>query len=105
MGVDSATVGRAVGHDHPHRDSNVAADIPAASAGDLGGEASLSVHSPDELVDVRDVGLQLDHEKCLPAGVPGKDVDDSTLAVDRKRDLGFRDPVRQLDEALSDSLV
>ena len=50
----------------------------------------------DQLVDIRDVRLELDHEQGPPSRVPRQDVDDAALGVDRERRLGSQHPTRQL---------
>ncbi len=59
----------------------------------------------DELIDVGDVRLQLDDEEHSRARVPGEDVDDSALAIDRKRDFGLGDPVGKSAERPRDQFV
>src|SRR5262245_60157549 len=70
--------------------------MPTTIADDLANEPPLLSDFPDQLVDIHDVGLELDHEDGASAGRPGDDVDDATLPVDRVRHLRREDPGRQL---------
>ena len=89
--------------DHPHRHGLRA---PSPPPHDLAGQSTLAIHRPDQLVDVHDVGLELDDEERLTPRVPGDDIDHASLAVDRERDLGRQDPARELrGEHRRDDLV
>ena len=78
---------------------------PALLDRDLDREPTLPVGRADQLVDVGDVRLELDDEQRTSARMPGEDVDDAALAVDRERDLGRGDPCRQVAESPGDGLV
>ena len=65
-------------------------------SGDRPGQPPFSVHGPDQVVHVDDVGLELDDEKCAATRVPGEDVDHAAFAIDRERDLGLDRPRRQV---------
>ena len=69
---------------------------PAEPGRDLCCEPALPVDCADEVIDVDDVRLELDHEQGAMTGMPGQDVDDATLAVDRERRLRSERPSRQV---------
>ena len=69
--------------------------FPPAFTRDLPGKPALTIHAADEIVDVDDVCLQFDDQDSPEAGVPGENVDDSSLAIDGERDLGLEDPIRE----------
>ena len=82
----------------PWRDDDPAGDglrDPATLLDDLPGETSLPVEGADKLIDVRDVRLQLDDQQRATGGVPGDDVDDASLAVDREGHLRCQLPFRE----------
>ena len=64
----------------------------------------LSIEGPEELADVHDRGLELDHEDDPSGGVPRQEVDDPTLAVDRERDFGPNRPAATGSQATNDVL-
>ena len=107
MTLDATTVGVTVGDDDPDRDARrrVVGPDPTALNRDPDRVAAFPVDGPDELVHVCDVRLQLDDEEGASTGMPGEDVDDAPLAVDRERDLGLGDPLRQLGHVPRDQLV
>ena len=92
MRRDPGPIGPSRGNDHPTRNSR---RLPAAFLGDLAGEPPLPVERSHQLVDVGDVRLQLDDQERSPARMPGDDVDDAPLAVDRERDFRRELPGRQ----------
>ncbi|MEO6349539.1 MAG: hypothetical protein ABIP53_02720 [Candidatus Limnocylindrales bacterium] len=81
MGTDTSAIHHAVAHDQPHRDGQ---KVPSAVPCYLRRESSLSIERAHLLVDVDDVGLELDHQKRSRICMPGKDVDDATLDSDRE---------------------
>ena len=91
------TGGAAVGKDHPDADHQRA---PSPRPSDFRGEAPVSVGLPEEAADVGKLGLDLDDQHRPVARVPSDEVDRSPLAIDRKRDLGFEDPVGEMSKAL-----
>lgn len=105
MSVDPPTIGLAVRDDDPDRDSDGALDLPAEAPGYFRRQPSFPVDRTHELIEVCDIGLELDDEQGATPWMPGEDVDDSALTVDCKRHLRRRDPVGQLAEALGDPLV
>src|SRR5687768_16720518 len=70
--------------------------FPAPTPSDLNAEPSPLIHPADEFVDIDDVGLELDDHERSMSRVPGEDVDDPSLAVDRKCDLRFESPSREI---------
>ena len=108
MRLDATHVRVAARDDDPDRDRRprIPWADPAAIYGDPDGVASFAFDGPDELVNVRDVGLELDHQKRTQLRMPGEDVDDPALAVDRERHLGLQNPLRELlGEVAGDQLV
>jgi hypothetical protein len=103
--MDAPAVRPPGGDDHPNRRRHPHADIPATFPRDLVGQSPLSIDRADQLVDVGDLGLQLDHEQSSPGRMPRQDVDDPALAVNRKRDLRFGQPAGQPRETPGDLLV
>jgi hypothetical protein len=91
MGGHATPVRGAVGNQKPRTDD---ARPPASPGGDLAGEPPLPVERPDSLLHVHDGSLQLDQKECLSLRMPGQDVDDAPLPVDRERDLRLEDPSR-----------
>ena len=80
--------------DDPRRDRE---RVPAARSRTICRiKRAFSVDLSDQLIDVDDVGLELDHEDRATAGMPGDDVDDTTFAVDGVGDLGGQDPGGEL---------
>ena len=103
MRRDPCAVRPARSNDDPTRDSK---RIPTAALDDLPGKSDLPIERPDEFVDVRDVGLELDDQQRSVAGVPGDDVDHAALRVDREGDFGGELPLRQrFPEPGSDRVV
>ena len=101
--LDPSPAGPTRRDDQPHRDRG---RIPAPLPRDLRRESTLPVQRAEHLVDVGDVGLQLDDEDRPSRRVPGEDVDDPALSVDRERHLRREDPGRQLvPEPFRDRLV
>src|SRR4051812_9748270 len=95
MRRDPSAIGRAVGNDHPGRDPSRPANRPCLLARDLNRQPALSIDGSDQLVDIGNVGLELDDENDLPLWVKGEDVDDASLAEDRERNLRSADPACQ----------
>ena len=91
------------------RDDQPLADgqrIPTAVPRDLGGETLLAVHRAEQLVDVGDGCLELDDEQRAGGLMPGEDVDDAALAVDREGHLRGEYPLGELvGEPPCDQLV
>jgi len=72
----------------------------------LGSQPPFAPERREEFVHVRPVGLEFDHQQGAPTRMPGEDVDDSALAVDREGDLRREDPCGQLvPERSRDGLV
>lgn len=65
--------------------------FPASICSDAACEPSLVVERPKKLVDVHDVGLQLDDEDRSSAWMPREQVDHAALTIDREG--RFRDEV------------
>ncbi len=64
-------------------------------ARDASRKPAFAVDRSDELLNVGDVGLQLDDEQGAPSRMPGQDVDDAALTVDRERNLRRKYPAGQ----------
>jgi hypothetical protein len=99
---DCPPVRPAVGDDHPNAD---AGRIPASRGGDLRCEAALAIERAEELVQINQLGLELDDEERSGLRMPGKDIDRSSLAPDRERDLGLDDSARPSGEEPRQDLV
>ena len=56
------------------------------------GEPPLPVKSAHRLIQVDELGLELDDQEAPRCRMPGKDIDDPSLAVDGERDLGLAEP-------------
>ena len=106
--LDATPVRVAARDDDPDRDRRrrISWADPAAIDGDPDGVAPFAIDGPDKLVDVGDVGLELNHQEGSQPRMPGEDVDDPALAVDRERHLGLQDPLWELfGEVAGDQLV
>jgi len=90
----------AIGDKHAGRHR---ARVPVEVAGNPGCEPALAIERSKQLADVDYFGLELDHEQRPSRRMPGEEVHDSTLAVDRERDLGPKLPASRLE--LSDNGV
>ena len=78
---------------------------PTTLPGDARREATLPVDAPHQLIDVDELGLQLDDEQAARGWMPCKTVDDPTLAVHREGDLRLEDPSRKGDEPDREGLM
>jgi len=105
MGGDSPPIRGAACHDDPARDQHTGRHGPSMIAGDPGRKPPLPIDGPDQLVQIGDVGLQLDDEQHPPTCVIREHVDDASLTKDRERDLGPRHPARQAGESAAHGLV
>ena len=103
VGGDPSTARPAVADDQPRRDRQ---RIPAAASCDLGSQPPFATEGPKQFVHVREVRLEFDDKQGPPTRMPGEDVDDTALAVDRERDFGCKDPCGQfVPERSSNRLV
>ena len=102
MSVDAASARGRLGHDHPARGRG---GRPTAFGSDLRSEATLSIDRSHEVVDVDDVGLQLDDESRARRCVPGQEVDHSPFPVDRERQLGHDGPTPDAAKVTGELLV
>lgn len=84
MRLDPPPVRIAVRDHDPGRDL---AWHPAAIARDLRRQPALAIDAREQLLDVHELRLELDHEQRPAALVPREDVDRPALAVVRERDL------------------
>ena len=61
--------------------------LPPQALRDLGRQPALSIERPQQLAHVDNLSLDLDHQERPVGGMPGKQVDEPALAIDRERDL------------------
>ena len=99
---DGPSVRAAFRHDHPRAYGK---GIPAKPIGDLSGKSSSLVHRAEETAYLHDLGLELDHEEHPSPWMPGEDIDDPALAVDRERDLWLELPTVETTEQRRHRLV
>lgn len=98
---ETATGRTAIGDDHPHTDER---GRPFTLARDVTGEATIAIDLADEATDISDRALHLNDQEGPSTGVPGDDVDGSTLAVDRERHLRLDDPLGQARQSPDERL-
>mgnify|MGYP000011634088 CR=1 FL=1 len=89
MRRDATSVGVVLGDHDPGGDGH---RVPAALPGNAPGETPLSIQAREQLLDVHELGLQLDHEHDPLPRVPGEDVDRAALAEYRECDLRVVQP-------------
>ena len=89
MRSERAAVRPVVGQDDPSPDS---VRIPATIASKQRGQTTLAIDRTHQLVHVDEFGLEFDDEQDPPTGMPGEDVYDAALSVDRERHFWFGDP-------------
>lgn len=89
MGGDAAAVRGRVAQDDP---GGRLPGVPAALGGQPRSKAAIPIHSGEELLDVHELRLELDHEQLPSRSVEREDIDDSPLSIDRERDLGDGQP-------------
>ena len=89
MGGKPGSIRPPLGDDDPRRHGQ---RVPAPIRHDLQGQSTPLVHPTDELVDIDDVGLELDDHERPMARMPSEDVDDPAFSVDRERHLGIEGP-------------
>jgi hypothetical protein len=89
MCLDAAVIGPGVGDDERSGDRR---GIEAELRGDPGPEPPFPIERADGLANVDDLGLDLDEEQRPGRRMPGRDVDEATLAREIERHLGPRDP-------------
>ena len=70
-----------------------------------GAQARLPIDLPQKILDVDDVGLELDDQERSRSGMPRKDVHDAALPVDGEALLGDEGPTGQLLEQHGRPLV
>jgi hypothetical protein len=105
MGLDAPSVRLRVGNDQPDAHRSAKFGTPTEAQSDPPREASLPVERPEKLVHVGDLGLELDDEQHGRFGPIPQQVDHSTLAAERERGLGRKDPAADLAESSRDQLV
>jgi hypothetical protein len=76
-----------------------------ALSSDRGGQAPLAIERADELIEIDELALQLDHQDGPRGRVPGQDVDDPALAVHGERDLRRQLPAGKREDPPRDQLV
>jgi hypothetical protein len=79
--------------------------VPATLAGDDEPQAAPAVHRGDQLLGVRELGLELDDEQAPRLGMPRQDVDDASLAIVREGDLRQPGPPGELSKTSGHGLV
>ncbi len=102
MRRERAAIRAVVGEDDPGRDRD---RIPAPLSSDDSGQSPFPIDGPHQLVDVDELRLQLDDEQDPARRMPGEDVDDPALAIDREGHLGFCDPALERREHASHRFV
>jgi hypothetical protein len=79
--------------------------LPPACSGDRRSQSAVSVDGADEILNVDQLRLQLDHEQGATDWVEGEDVNDAPLAVDGERRLRRDQPSAQTHESARERLV
>ena len=103
MRREPSAVRSTVSHDHPDRYRQ---RVPPTFRGDPASQPTSLIHLANQLVDVDDIRLEFDDDQGSMNRMPGENIDDPALAVDREGDLRLKDPVRQLGrEPSSNGLV
>src|SRR4029079_8931750 len=69
---------------------------PSSVTDDPADQTCLLADFPDQLIDVDDVSLELDHEDRPTTGMPRDDVDHAAFPIDRVRDFRGENPRRKL---------
>ena len=98
---ESAAGGAAICDDHPHSNER---GRPTPFPSNLTCEPSIAIHLSDEATDIADRALHLDDQDGAAAGMPGHNVDRTSLAVDREGDLGVDDPLGQAGQSTNQGL-
>ena len=80
-------------------------DTPAPIPGHPGSKPAFAIDGAHQVVDVDDLGLQLDDEEAGRCGVPGKHIDHAPLAEHGEGHLRLQDPAIVLHEACGNRLV
>jgi hypothetical protein len=88
-------------HD-PGRDAR---SRPSPAGRDVRSQSPLSVDRAHQVVEIHDLGLELEDQQTPCRGVPGEPVDHASLAIRRERDLRLESPARKLPKALRDRFV
>lgn len=89
MGTDPSPVGVVLRQDDPRRHAR---RVPTTRTSDLRREAPLPIDSRQQLLDIDELRLELDHEEHPTPRMPREDVDRASLSIDRERDLGLVRP-------------
>jgi hypothetical protein len=105
MRLHPTAIGLAVRHDQPDAYLRRSSRSPAQARGHPRRQAALPIQSPEKLVDIRDLGLELDHEQQVAGWVIRKEVDDTALAAEGERRLGRAEPGTDLTEPARDEFV
>lgn len=102
MPLEPSAVGAAFAQHHPAADGGW---IPAETFGHPAGKARAPVHGGHQSLRVDQLRLQLDDEQAARGWMPGEDIDDATLAIDREADLSAPLPGRSASEQAHERLV
>jgi hypothetical protein len=89
VGSDTSLVRPTADDRHPNSDHP---GVPPLFECDRAREPSPPIRCRHHVADVDDLCLQLDDQQCSKLGVPGEEVDDTSLAVDREGDFRPDDP-------------
>jgi hypothetical protein len=80
-------------------------DVPAAFSRHLRRQPAVPVHGGEQLLDVNELGLELDHEEFASQRVERKDIDDSSFSIDCERNLRHGQPSGVSTEEAGDLLM
>ena len=89
VGCNGPAIGPTFCDDDPQTDRE---RVPPSLASQCRSQAPPAIGRTHQVVDVHELGLQLDHEEDPSTRVPRKDIDHATFAVDRERYFGLGDP-------------
>lgn len=101
VGFDATAVCRPLGHDQQAGDHG---RIPTKPTGDLPGVSHLAIERAQELANVDDRCLQLDHEQRPASWLPREQVHDPALPEPAERHLWSDDPTTERLEPPNDRL-
>lgn len=102
MTLQPAPAGAPIEDDDPGTDAR---GRPAELLGDARAEPDPPVHGRDQVLWINEDRLELDDQEAARLGVPGEDVDDPALAIDREADLRSPDPALDRSEVAHEGFV